>query len=142
GSPACESGRAANEGPVHGVEITRPFYLGTCPVTQEQYQRVTGRNPSYFRKVAGWDTRTLDRKSTRLNSSHRTNSYAVFSLKKKIFYQPPGDYFHAPHVFRATEECNALLNTALMREDGRTAYISIPEMTSLEQKLARADLAW
>src|SRR5438094_1376014 len=27
--------------------------------------------------------RTLDRKSTRLNSSHRTISYAVFCLKKK-----------------------------------------------------------
>src|SRR5207248_11505868 len=27
---------------------------------------------------------TLDRKSTRLNSSHRTISYAVFCLKKKI----------------------------------------------------------
>src|SRR5438094_3500374 len=26
----------------------------------------------------------LDRKSTRLNSSHRTNSYAVFCLKKKL----------------------------------------------------------
>src|SRR5437867_7168319 len=26
----------------------------------------------------------LDRKSTRLNSSHRTTSYAVFCLKKKI----------------------------------------------------------
>src|SRR6266516_4934114 len=26
---------------------------------------------------------TLDRKSTRLNSSHRTSSYAVFCLKKK-----------------------------------------------------------
>src|SRR5437867_8938211 len=28
--------------------------------------------------------RRRDRKSTRLNSSHRTNSYAVFCLKKKI----------------------------------------------------------
>src|SRR5437867_12992000 len=28
--------------------------------------------------------RHLDRKSTRLNSSHRTISYAVFCLKKKI----------------------------------------------------------
>src|SRR5437867_7248372 len=28
---------------------------------------------------------TLDRKSTRLNSSHRTISYAVFCLKKKTF---------------------------------------------------------
>src|SRR5207248_11255217 len=37
----------------------------------------------------------LDRKSTRLNSSHRTISYAVFCLKKKIkmsvqdFWSPP-----------------------------------------------------
>ena len=28
-------------------------------------------------------TDTIDRKSTRLNSSHRCNSYAVFCLKKK-----------------------------------------------------------
>src|SRR3712207_8181747 len=30
----------------------------------------------------------LDRKSTRLNSSHANISYAVFCLKKKIKYQP------------------------------------------------------
>src|SRR5207248_4263872 len=30
----------------------------------------------------------LDRKSTRLNSSHRTISYAVFCLKKKKFEDP------------------------------------------------------
>src|SRR5437762_5954612 len=30
---------------------------------------------------------TTDRKSTRLNSSHRCNSYAVFCLKKKRKYQ-------------------------------------------------------
>src|SRR5207248_4314082 len=31
-----------------------------------------------------------DRKSTRLNSSHRTISYAVFCLKKKTFRTVPG----------------------------------------------------
>src|SRR5258708_37891944 len=30
-----------------------------------------------------WDIETLDRKSTRLNSSHQIISYAVFCLKKK-----------------------------------------------------------
>src|SRR5437764_9537448 len=35
-------------------------------------------NPDWRRR------RTLDRKSTRLNSSHRCISYAVFCLKKKI----------------------------------------------------------
>src|SRR3712207_6884356 len=35
-------------------------------------------NPSHFRSELG-----LDRKSTRLNSSHANISYAVFCLKKK-----------------------------------------------------------
>src|SRR3712207_8395836 len=33
---------------------------------------------------AGWNYLSLDRKSTRLNSSHANISYAVFCLKKKI----------------------------------------------------------
>src|SRR5207248_10306987 len=35
---------------------------------------------------AAWPKARLDRKSTRLNSSHRTISYAVFCLKKKKHY--------------------------------------------------------
>src|SRR2546430_12777793 len=34
-------------------------------------------------EVAGWYRSTIDRKSTRLNSSHSQISYAVFCLKKK-----------------------------------------------------------
>jgi uncharacterized protein (TIGR02996 family) len=49
GSPAWEPGRYKDEGPRHKVEISRAFYLGIHPVTQEQYQRVTGSNPSHFR---------------------------------------------------------------------------------------------
>src|SRR5256885_3612158 len=36
-----------------------------------------------FGAVGDWIYRTLDRKSTRLNSSHLVISYAVFCLKKK-----------------------------------------------------------
>src|SRR5438552_6326499 len=40
-----------------------------------------------------WDKRNAaeikDRKSTRLNSSHQINSYAVFCLKKKTPTRPP-----------------------------------------------------
>jgi eukaryotic-like serine/threonine-protein kinase len=39
----------ADERPVRKVTLTRPFSLGRFPVTQEEYERVTGRNPSYFR---------------------------------------------------------------------------------------------
>jgi formylglycine-generating enzyme required for sulfatase activity len=63
GSPESEAGRNTNEGPQHKVEITRPFYLGIHPVTQGQWQRVMGNNPSFFcssgdgkDKVLGLDT--------------------------------------------------------------------------------------
>ena len=64
GSPSRESGRYPDESPLHEVEITRPFYLGIHSVTQEQYERVVGRNPSGFvvggsseSRVTGLDTR-------------------------------------------------------------------------------------
>src|SRR5256885_7869618 len=39
--------------------------------------------------TADLDLRNIDRKSTRLNSSHLVISYAVFCLKKKKKHQPP-----------------------------------------------------
>src|SRR5438094_4772119 len=42
-----------------------------------------GRHPLHDLRRAGADREGEDRKSTRLNSSHRTISYAVFCLKKK-----------------------------------------------------------
>src|SRR2546426_9260258 len=38
----------------------------------------------------GYTDALLDRKSTRLNSSHLVISYAVFCLKKKIYARPAG----------------------------------------------------
>jgi formylglycine-generating enzyme required for sulfatase activity len=52
------------EGPQHEVQITRPLYLAVTPVTQEQYERVMGINPSWYSakgvckdQVRGMDTR-------------------------------------------------------------------------------------
>src|SRR2546429_4995531 len=44
-----------------------------------------GKHPLCFPRVAVWTLRAqrIDRKSTRLNSSHGYISYAVFCLKKK-----------------------------------------------------------
>jgi uncharacterized protein (TIGR02996 family) len=53
GSPDDEAGRNDDEGPVHAVEISRPFYLGVYPVTQAQWRAVMGDNPSHFCATGG-----------------------------------------------------------------------------------------
>jgi len=45
------SGALGDEKPAHQVTITRPFYCGVFPVTQAEYQAVTGQTPSYFKGV-------------------------------------------------------------------------------------------
>jgi formylglycine-generating enzyme required for sulfatase activity/predicted Ser/Thr protein kinase len=48
GSPEDEEDRHEDEGPRHEVVISRTFFLGKHEVTQEQYRRVMGTNPSWF----------------------------------------------------------------------------------------------
>ena len=38
-----------DEQPVHEVTITRGYWLGKYPVTQEEYKQIMGVNPSYFK---------------------------------------------------------------------------------------------
>ena len=38
-----------DEQPIHRVKITKPFYLGVYPVTQGEYERIMGTNPSHFK---------------------------------------------------------------------------------------------
>jgi len=48
GSPAGEKGRYNDEGPQREVTISRGFWMGVYPVTQEEWERVMGSNPSHF----------------------------------------------------------------------------------------------
>lgn len=54
GSPISEKERNATE-LQHQVTISKDYYLGVTEVTQEQYKKVMGTNPSYFQgdKVNG-----------------------------------------------------------------------------------------
>lgn len=40
-----------DERPVHEVVLTKPFYLGRTEVTQAEWSRIMGSNPSYFQDV-------------------------------------------------------------------------------------------
>jgi formylglycine-generating enzyme required for sulfatase activity len=48
GAPRDDIGAQPSSRPQHEVEITRPFYLGVYEVTQAQYKKVMGTNPSAF----------------------------------------------------------------------------------------------
>jgi uncharacterized protein (TIGR02996 family) len=52
GSPESEKHRSDDE-TRHPVEITQRFFLAIYPVTQEEYERVAGKNPSHFSKSGG-----------------------------------------------------------------------------------------
>ena len=65
GMPKTEKILYANEAE-HEVEITNAFYMGAFEVTQEQYEKVMGNNPSWFSpngsgkdKVKGMDTQSF-----------------------------------------------------------------------------------
>ena len=51
GSPNDQGG--SDERPQHEVKISKPFYLGIYPVTQGQYAKLVGKNPSYFASTGG-----------------------------------------------------------------------------------------
>src|SRR2546427_1854931 len=60
----------------------------------------------------------LDRKSTRLNSSHSQISYAVFCLKKKIrtaYQLYPGNTLSAPIIQHRVDESNVSGSTPQTR---------------------------
>jgi formylglycine-generating enzyme required for sulfatase activity len=57
GTPATELQRETQEGPQHEVAITRGFYMGIYEVTQEEWEKVMGNNPSNFRPGGSYATR-------------------------------------------------------------------------------------
>lgn len=45
GSPEGDEDARGDEKPLHRVTISRPFFIGQCEVTQEQWEEVMGANP-------------------------------------------------------------------------------------------------
>jgi uncharacterized protein (TIGR02996 family) len=53
GSPDVEPHRYEDEGPLHEVTLSKPFFLSVYPVTQQCFREVMGRNPSHFHSGNG-----------------------------------------------------------------------------------------
>jgi formylglycine-generating enzyme required for sulfatase activity len=81
GSPSDEEGRYDDEGPVHRVMISNPFYLGAYEVTQKQWREIMENNPSAFKDnklpvecVSWYDVQEFINK---LNEKEMTTKYRL-----------------------------------------------------------------
>lgn len=86
GSPDTEEGRLAEDEHQFTVRITKGFWLGRYPVTQAQWQAVTGNNPSKFKglnhpvdRISWFDARDFCEQLNQRFADHLPESYR-FSL--------------------------------------------------------------
>lgn len=82
GSPPGEAGQSGYESPQHKVTLTRPFYLQTTEVTQDQWKRVMGTSPAQFNgcgscpvESVSWDD--AQEFIRRINILEKTNKYRL-----------------------------------------------------------------
>src|SRR5947199_6945641 len=95
---------------LHSFPTRRSSDLGTRAARAAAGGRGGGMTT---RAVETWTLEPLDRKSTRLNSSHLGISYAVFCLKKKM----------------GTDDSGEFLADVILRQTHRTGMIlSLPEL--------------
>jgi formylglycine-generating enzyme required for sulfatase activity len=80
----CQQQALRDSRPGRQVSFPAPFYLGKFEVTQQQWERVMGSNPSHFRKPGGggrpvenvaWNQ--VQQFLRRLNSIERTHHYRL-----------------------------------------------------------------
>jgi formylglycine-generating enzyme required for sulfatase activity len=83
---------ATSEGPQHRVILTQAFYLATHEVTQEQFMRVMGANPSYFSASGGGKDQLAGQATEQLPvDSVSWNEAAEFCAKlSELEGVPPG----------------------------------------------------
>jgi formylglycine-generating enzyme required for sulfatase activity len=70
------------EGPQHRVRISKPYGLGATDVTQEEYQRVMGSNPSEFSATGKQKARIADQDTKRFPVEHVSWDDAVEFCRK------------------------------------------------------------
>src|SRR3712207_7041854 len=114
---SANGGGAGEQSEPGGVEVAAPVAVAECRAGHQQHGEA---------EVVGVDgplqlldrCAQIDRKSTRLNSSHANISYAVFCLKKKKIKLVGQSVFLVPHVIQLRR--------------GETIVVSAPELKGKE----------
>ncbi len=81
GSPSEEKDRSDYESPAHKVTIKNSFYLGKSSVTQKQWKKVMGNNPSHFKgearpvEMVSWED--VQEFVAKLNEKEGTDKYRL-----------------------------------------------------------------
>jgi uncharacterized protein (TIGR02996 family) len=127
GSPESEADRGNSEGPIHEVELTRPFYLGLYPVTQRQYTEVVGSNPSHFTVANGGGLEHPVEMVTWANAAAFCELLSQRDAEEQAgrIYRLPTEaqWEHACRAGTITPFCfGAAANSTLANFDGRHPY--------------------
>jgi formylglycine-generating enzyme required for sulfatase activity len=101
GSPPSEKYRGADE-LQHRVRITKAFHLGAYEVTQAQYQRVTGSNPSWFSPGGGGKNELADTADTSGFPVERVSWDDAVAFLQKLSASP--EEKAAGHAYRLPTE--------------------------------------
>lgn len=96
----------------HWVEITKEFYLGRYQVTQEQYEVVMGKNPSFFKERRNYWTRTFLMKNPVETINWDDAMEFCYRLSEKT-----GKEFRLPTEAEWEYACRAGTNTAYAWSD-------------------------
>jgi formylglycine-generating enzyme required for sulfatase activity len=115
GSSKDEEKREKDEGPQHEVEITKGFYMGVYPVTQAEYEEVTGKSPSCFCKQGGGKDKVANEDTGQFPVEQVSWEDAVAlceSLTKKDTKRPKGWVYGLPMEAEWEYACRAGTQTA------------------------------
>ena len=126
---------STNSSDQFSVSVTRPYYIGVFPVTQRQWELVTGKRPSSFKEESTYAMRPVDSVSyTTIRGERKGTSYPhttnvdessfIGILRKKagipgIDIPTEDQWEYACHAGKATQYGNGEDNPVAMLDLGR-----------------------
>ena len=126
GSPESDSSAYRHRKPQHKVRITKPFYLGMYEVTQAEYEKVMGKNPSAFSK-GGKHAKNVSGKDTSGYPVEQVSWDDAVEFCKRLSAQE-GKNYRLPTEAEWEYACRAGTTTKWSFSDKRFAWYDEPRL--------------